>query len=448
MVGVTSAQSCLLLNGRLRTLREAGFSVTVVSSPGELLRQTAGSEEVVALGIPIQREISPIADILALAKLWWLLRRLKPGLTEFSTPKAGLLGTLAAKLCGVPVRVYLLRGLKLEMSTGLKRRILLAAERLAASCAHVVLCNSDSLRFKALALGVAPAAKLHLLGEGSSNGVDAERFSPGSSDVRNRLAIDQDSPVLGFVGRLTRDKGLPELIEAFDTILESEPKAHLLLVGWFDEAEDALDAKLRARILTHPRIRYTGFVEDTAPYYRAMDLMVLPTWREGFPNAVLEAAATGIPVITTECTGSRDSVVAEVTGLLIPPGSPAAIAEAVQKLLRNPERRRRMGKAARAWVCEHFGDGHVLGLAAAYYKSLLDEAAQKEIRRTAHGFGGNVILTAGMAGEGVGACSVWAPASAARRTSPGTIPKTRVATTASNSAAPTATPTCGVGSTA
>jgi glycosyltransferase involved in cell wall biosynthesis len=277
VVGVTSAQSCLVLNGRLRALREAGFSVTVVASPGDLLRQTAESQEVAALEIPIRREISPLADIVALAKLWWLLRGLKPCLTEFSTPKAGLLGTLAAKLCGVPVRVYLLRGLKLETSTGLKRRILLAAERLAASCAHVVLCNSESLRFKALALGVAPAAKLHLLGEGSSNGVDSERFSLGPSDVRHRLAMDQDSPVLGFVGRLTRDKGLPELIEAFDSILVSEPKAQLLLVGWFDEAEDALDPELRARILRHPRIRYTGFVEDTAPYYRAMDLMVLFT---------------------------------------------------------------------------------------------------------------------------------------------------------------------------
>jgi glycosyltransferase involved in cell wall biosynthesis len=266
--------------------------------------------------------------------------------------------------------------------------------------------------------------------------------------VRHRLALDQDSPVLGFVGRLTRDKGLPELIEAFDTILAAEPKAHLLLVGWFDEAEDALDAKLRALILRHPNIRYTGFVEDTAPYYRAMDLMILPTWREGFPNAVLEAAATGIPVITTQCTGSRDSVVPEVTGLLIPPGYPAAIAEAVLKLLRNPERRRSMGKAARAWVCEHFGNEHVLGLAATYYKSLLHEAAQKEIRRTAHGFGGSVILTTGMAGEGAGISSVLAPASAARRTSPGTMPRSRVAATASNSAAPTATPTCGVESTA
>jgi glycosyltransferase involved in cell wall biosynthesis len=184
--------------------------------------------------------------------------------------------------------------------------------------------------------------------------------------------------VVGFVGRLTRDKGLPELIDAFDAILRAEPAAHLLLVGWFDAADDALGEDLRARIERHPHIHFTGFVEDTAPYYRAMDLMALPTWREGFPNAVLEAAATGIPVVTTECTGSRDSVVPEVTGLLIPPGYPEAICEAVLKLLGDPRRRRCMGLAARAWVLEHYVDERVLGLTVAYYKKMLEMAADEE----------------------------------------------------------------------
>ena len=153
-----------------------------------------------------------------------------------------------------------------------------------------------------------PIAKLRLLGEGSSNGVDIERFSPGPSTVREQLGIPHYVPVIGFAGRLTRDKGLPELCEAFDLILCAEPSTRLLLVGWFDVAEDAVDPGLRMRICVNPQIYCTGFVPDTAPYYRAMDLMVLPTWREGFPNVVLEAAATGIPVVTTECTGARDSV--------------------------------------------------------------------------------------------------------------------------------------------
>ena len=379
VVGITHPQTCLTLTGRLRALREAGFRVTLICSPGELAERIAEREGIELIALSMQREIRPLADIVSLMRLWWLLLRLRPDVTEFSTPKAGLLGTMAALLAGVPERVYMLRGLKVEGTTGLKRRILLIAERVASACAQVVLCNSHSLRAEAIALGLAPAAKLTLIGDGSSNGVDVERFAPGPGAVRDLLGLPAKALVLGFVGRLTSDKGLPELMEAFDTILEAEPEAHLLLVGWFDAAEDALSADLRAKIESHPRVRCTGFVADTAPYYRAMDLMVLPTRREGFPNVVLEAAACGIPVITTIATGSRDSVVPEVTGLLIPPGYPEAISEAVLKLLRNPERRRRMGEAARAWVSEHFANQRVLGLITVFYKSLLEPTAQRDL---------------------------------------------------------------------
>jgi glycosyltransferase involved in cell wall biosynthesis len=271
----------------------------------------------------------------------------------------------------VPVRVYVLRGLRLETMPGFKRALLLGAERIAAACAQQVVCNSRSLRAMALALRVAPARKLHLIGNGSSHGVDIDRFSPGPDVLRQELEIDCGEPVVGFVGRLTRDKGIPELIEAFDDILRAVPRARLLLVGWFDRSDDALDESLRQTILAHPRIIYTGFVDDTAPYYRAMDVMVLPTWREGFPNVVLEAAATGLPVVTTFSTGSRDAVLPEVTGHLVPAGYPQAIAEAVIRLLLHPEDRFRMGRAARAWVIERFVNGRVLGLTVSFYRTLL-----------------------------------------------------------------------------
>jgi glycosyltransferase involved in cell wall biosynthesis len=371
VIGITHAQTCLTLTGRLRALRRAGFRVTLISSPGELLDRTARREGVESVAIPMRREIAPLADLISLFRLWRALRRLRPDVAEFSTPKAGLLGNMAACMARVPARVYMLRGLKLETSKGFKRRVLLAAEKLTACCAQVVLCNSQSMFAEAVALGVARADKIQVLGDGSSNGVNVERFSPGPSRVRKRLNIPVRAHVIGFVGRLTRDKGIPELVEAFDTILLFEPEARLLLVGWFDEAEDTLSRKLRTRIERHPRILCTGFVEDTAPYFRAMDVMVLPTWREGFPNVVLEAAATGIPVITTESTGSRDSVLPEVTGLLIPPGYPEAISEAVLMLLGDPLLRERMGIAARAWICERFSNERVLGLAVSFYTNLL-----------------------------------------------------------------------------
>lgn len=381
LLGVTHPQTCLILGARLRALRRSGFRVILVSSPGELLDRTAAREGVERVAISMRRGIAPFADLIALARLWRLIGKYKPQLVEFSTPKAGLLGTLAAWLHGVPCRVYMLRGLKLERSAGLKRLVLLGAERLASACAQVVLCNSESLRAEALALGIASAAKLHLLGEGSSNGVDIARFSPGTTCAREELGIPPEAPVVGFVGRLTRDKGMPELIQAFDSIRKAEPSTRLLLVGWFDAAEDALEQDLREKILNHSGIVCTGLVQETAPYYRAMDVLVLPTWREGFPNAVLEAAATGIPVVTTECTGARDSVVPEVTGLLMPPGYPEAIAEAVLKIVRDPERRRHMGLAARAWVLEHFLEHRVLGLTADYYHSLLEATHIARLQR-------------------------------------------------------------------
>ena len=372
VVGISHPQTCLTLTGHLRSLREEGFQVTLVSSPGELSNRIAKMEGVEAISIPISRGIAVMADVVTLVRLWMLLRRVKPDMTEFSTPKAGLLGTLAARTAGVPRRVYMLRGLKLERSRGWKRQLLLMSERLAAACADVVLCNSVSLRAEALALGVSSDAKLRLLGSGSSNGVDVQRFKPGPNELGPSLGLSPEAVVVGFVGRLTRDKGVPELIEAFEAIVAAKPNARLLLVGWFDESEDALSEDLKERIKAHPRIHMTGFVKDTAPYYRAMDVMVLPTWREGFPNVVLEAAATGIPVVTTTATGSRDSVVPEVTGLLIPPGYPEAISEAVVRLLRDGDLRWRMGRAARAWVLEHFVDERVLGRTAAFYRTLLE----------------------------------------------------------------------------
>jgi len=375
VIGITSAQTCLNLTGRLRALREAGFRVTLISSPGELLGRTAAREGVEALALPMCRNIAPLSDLLSLVRLIWLLLRLRPDVAEFSTPKAGLLGSIAALVAGVPIRVYMLRGLKVETARGLKRQLLLGAERIAAACAHVVLCNSRSVRAEALALGLAPAAKLELLGDGSSNGVDLDRFSPRCDyDLRVRLVIPAAAPVLGFVGRLTRDKGVPELIEAFDTILTRQPQAHLLLVGWFDAAEDGLASGIRECIAHHRRIHCTGFVPDTAPYYRIMDVMVLPTWREGFPNAVLEAAASGVPVVTTLATGSRDSVIPEVTGLLIPPGYPEAISEAVLKLLGDPERLAKMGQAARIWISRHYANDLVLGMAVSFYERILSPA--------------------------------------------------------------------------
>jgi glycosyltransferase involved in cell wall biosynthesis len=381
VIGVTSHQTCLVLRGRLRALRLAGFYVTLVAAPGEALTRFAEEEGIDVCALSMRRGIAPVADLVSFVGLCRILLRLRPAITDFSTPKAGLLGNVAAWALRVPHRIYTLRGLKLEGCEGIKRSLLLWTERAASQCAHVVLCNSGSLHARAKSLRIAPENKLRLLGDGSTGGVDVERFSPGKSAVRRELAIAGNDLVLGFVGRLTRDKGIPELLVAFEEILQREPRCLLMLVGWFDNSEDALETRWREYIADHPRIRHTGFVADTAPYYRAMDVFVLPTHREGFPNVALEAAACGLAVITTESTGARDAVVSEVTGLLIPPGIPEAINEAALALLQNAGKRRRMGDAGRAWVLQRYTRERVLGLAVEFYKGLLRSADPLDVGR-------------------------------------------------------------------
>lgn len=374
VVGITHSQTALVLRGRLQALRHAGFRVVLISSPGWFLNQIAMQEGVEALPIPMRRNISPVADIMTLTCLFLTLRRLKPVVTEFGTPKAGLLGSLAALLCGVPQRIYLVRGLRLETATGLRRWILKMAERVASACCHTVLCTSASVRQQLEDLHLSPPSRIRMLGMGSSCGVDLKRFRPGPTRLRTELGIPGEESIIGFVGRLTLDKGIPELLAAFEFVLQQAPNAFLLLVGWFDAGDDALPTQVRNTILQHPSVIYTGFVDDPAGYYRAMDILVLPTRREGFPNVVLEAAASGIPVITTSATGARDSVLPDVTGLLVAPGDSKSLGEAIIGLLRSPERRRNFGLAARRWVEKNFDQEVAQARNVAFYRAMLADS--------------------------------------------------------------------------
>ena len=375
LFGVTSDQTLLVLRERILTLRDAGFAVTVIASPGVHLDRLAAEPQVAIHPIPIRRGIAPVADLAAFLRIFAVLARLRPSIVDFSTPKAALLGLLAARLLRIPARIHTLRGLRLESASSLQRRLLLAAERLTAACAHFVLCNSPSLLDAAVALAIAPRSKMHILAHGSSNGVDLERFHPDHSASRNhalrtQLSIPADAPVLGFVGRLTRHKGILELLDAFDRISAELPQTWLLLVGWIDHSEDRLDASLIARIHRHPQIVLTGFVHDVAGYYRAMNVFVLPTHREGFSNSALEAAATALPIVTTRATGARDAVHDGHTGLLVPVEDSAALASALLQLLRDPALSQRMGAAARAWAAENFSRQQVTDATLRFFQEV------------------------------------------------------------------------------
>src|SRR5437667_1139559 len=311
---LTSSLGIGFLRGQLAYLRAAGYDVTVVSSPGNELINARQLEGVQIVPIHIAREVSPLRDMISLWQLWRLMRRLRPSIANVGTPKAGLLAGLAAFLAAIPCRFYTLRGLRLETSTRMQRLLLLFAERVACGCAHRVICVSESLRTKAVALGLVSPQRTLVLGSGSSNGIDVLRFDLDQTEqrkvfeLRSKLGVPPTAAVVGFVGRFTRDKGIAELVQAFLFLRERLPELRLLLVGDVEEGDPPPPNVLR-RMKTDPGIVCTGFVEDPAPYYHLMKVLALPTYREGFPNVVLEANASGKPAVVTRATGAVDSVI-------------------------------------------------------------------------------------------------------------------------------------------
>jgi glycosyltransferase involved in cell wall biosynthesis len=303
----------------------------------------------------MEREIAPLKDIVSLRRLWQLFRRMRPDLVVAGTPKAGLLGSLAARLAGVPRVVYTLHGLRLETARGWKRILLTVSERVACGCAHRVHCVSPSLRARAIGLGLVRPDKAVVVGPGTCCGIDADRFHASldalqkASALRRQLGIHESAQVIGFVGRFTRDKGISELYQAFASLRERYSNLRLLLVGDF-EPGDPIAEDMRRTIESNCEVIRTGFVPDAAPYYHLMDICVLPTYREGFPGVSLEAQSSGIPVVTTNATGASDSVLDRQTGFIVPVGDVSALSAAIDCLLSDPSLRKRMGKAGRVWV--------------------------------------------------------------------------------------------------
>jgi len=385
LFAVTVSISCGFYRNKLAYLRDAGFDVTIISGPGELLETLSKSEGATPVAIPMEREISPLKDLVSLWKFYRAIKRVKPDLVDVSTPKAGLLGSIAAMLAGVPCRVYTLRGLRMETATGLKRGMLWLAEWISCACAHRVVPVSESLRRRAVELKLVTAAKTGVLERGS--GVDLSRFTPrrrGSAEthgLRQELRLTGKETVIGFVGRFVKDKGIRELVEAFRELGTTRPNLRLLLVGDF-ESGDPVEPEVRKYIESAPTILRPGFVADTAPYYALMDVFVLPTYREGFPEVPLEAQASRVPVVTTTATGAVDSVVDGETGFLVPVGDSSALAGAIAKLLEDPQLRLRMGIAGRARMERDFRPAAIWDAHVKMYEELLNEnATMRDERR-------------------------------------------------------------------
>jgi len=361
LVHVTTVPQTLhFLRGQIGYMKFRGYRVAAVASPGPLLDQFGRDEGIEVYPLEMPRRITPMGDLLAVLRLAWLFRKLRPDIVHGHTPKGGLLAMMAACLAGVRGRVYTLHGLPLETASGFKRTLLRLTERLSCALAGRVTCVSESLRRRAAGLGIARAEDIEVLAAGTTNGVDGDRlFAPwrvSQSDAartRRTLGIPTELRVLGFVGRIVRDKGVEDLLEAWKELREEFPDLQLAIVGP-EEPQDPLSPEAQKLLRSDPRIRLTGFVESMPSAYAVMDVVVLPTYREGYPNVPLEAGAMERPVVATRVTGCVDAVVDGETGTLVPPRDPRALAEALRAYLNDPALRRKHGKAARQRVLRDY----------------------------------------------------------------------------------------------
>jgi len=365
VIAVNSAIALGFVQGQSQYFQDKGFEVTILCPARRKDEwEVACLKDTSIIEVPIERKIAPWRDLQSLWRLCRIMRGLRPTVTNVGTPKAGLLSGFAVWLNRVPCRIYTLHGLRFETTKGLKRLILVCGERLACRFAHRVICVSRSVLEGALASRLTSAARMAVLGSGSCNGVDASRFAATpemtrrAAELRNRLQIPEHAPVVLFVGRMTSDKGIPELTEAFSQINDRFPDLRLVLVGCFEDG-DPLPVDTRRYLEAHSRVIFAGAAQDTAPYYAMADVIVLPSRREGLPLVVLEAQAAGKPVIGTSATGIIDIVANNETGLLVPVGDAPALAAAMARLLTDKRLAVNLGLAGQEQVRSKFQQDQV-----------------------------------------------------------------------------------------
>lgn len=356
-VMVTSPMTATtFLNGYLDFLKRDGWDVTLVCSNGPGVAELARRSGIAFEPLAMEREPAPLKDIRALVGAIGILRKVRPDVLVYATPKASLLGSIAGTLAGVPRRVYELWGLRLETASGLARRVFWMLEALTMRLSNIVIANSRSMAARAGELRLNGRKSVQVLGAGSSHGVDTSRFdrvaSIASIDSGSSATLtDPDAPVVGFVGRVHPDKGIDTLVQALHLCADRGLNAQLLVVGGGEGAWVGPEIRGEGSVI---RIHSTGFTDDVRPMLNVMDVLVLPSRREGFPNVVLEAAAMEIPAIVSNATGCVDSVSDGETGIVVPVDDASALATAIQDLLLDSPRRRQMGRAARRRVLDDF----------------------------------------------------------------------------------------------
>ena len=318
----------VLLKGQLRFMASNGFDVKGVSSEGEELREVHENEGIAEEAITMSRKITPFQDLKSLWEMWNFLIKEKPQIVHTHTPKAGIIGMLAARLAGVPHRLHTVAGLPLMEATGVKRKILNFVEKLTYSSATRVYPNSKGLYDFILQNNFTQSNKLKIIANGSSNGIDTTFFSPDQVTetervtLREKLNIQPDDFVFVFVGRIVSDKGINELIKAFSELQAAENNEpagiKLLLVGGLENDLDPLNPETLAEINQNKDIISVGFQQDVRSFFAIADALVFPSYREGFPNVVMQAGAMGLPSIVSDINGCNEIIIEGENGLIIP----------------------------------------------------------------------------------------------------------------------------------
>jgi glycosyltransferase involved in cell wall biosynthesis len=348
-----------LLKGQLKYM-SSFYNVLGISSSGDAILDIENDEGVRVIAVEMTRTISPLKDLKSLYKLYKALKKVKPFIVHSHTPKAGTLGMLAAKLAGIPHRLHTIAGLPLLEVSGPKRWLLDTVEKITYACATKIYPNSYGLKDIILKNGYTTDKKLKVIGNGSSNGIDVEHFSLKSLNqeeiqaLKHNLQIHNDDIVFIFVGRLVADKGINELIASFKKLCAKHNHAKLLLVGTFESELDPLSKSTLSEINTNKNIISVGWQTDVRPYFAISDVLAFPSYREGFPNVVMQAGAMNLPSIVTNINGCNEIIANGINGIIIPAKNESILFEVILEMVENSEKRAQMANASRDMICNSY----------------------------------------------------------------------------------------------
>jgi len=365
-----------LLEGQLAYMKNY-YEVFAVSAEKERLEAYGTSEGVHTKHVALTRKITPLKDIAAVYNLYKFLKKEKPAIVHSHTPKAGIVGMLAAYFAKVPNRLHTVAGLPLMEATGFKRTILNIVEKLTYRCATKVYPNSQGLKDFIVAENFTKPSKLKIIGQGSSNGIDTAYFSPNLFSAeeqlqkRKELNIPETDFVFIFVGRIVKDKGINELVEAFGILQQEKPTCTLLLVGPFEDTLDPVSPVTKKTIETHPKIISVGFQQDVRLFFAVSNALVFPSYREGFPNVVMQAGAMGLPAIVSNINGCNEIITQNENGLIIPVKDVASLTKSMQQLVSDTELFNTLKKNARSTITSRYERKKIWELLREEYQSLL-----------------------------------------------------------------------------